>query len=100
MGLAMEGIENVKVPSENTKRGTLQKIVRMIQLHFIITNKKLKDLIEMPSRYHDLGNRRQHPFGNKDGVGKGEDRQQFDKWRKDYWKARYANEMIKRGITE
>lgn len=57
-------------------------------------------IIEMPSRYHDLGNKRQHPFGNRGGVGKGEDRQQFDKWRKEYWKARYANEMIRRGITE
>ncbi|MEH7356860.1 HNH/ENDO VII family nuclease [Neobacillus drentensis] len=57
-------------------------------------------IIEIPNRYHDLGNKRQHPFGNKGGVGKGEERQQFDKWRKEYWKARYANELIKRGIIE
>ncbi|WP_218008546.1 HNH/ENDO VII family nuclease, partial [Priestia flexa] len=57
-------------------------------------------IIEMPSRYHDLGNKRQHPFGNKGGVGSGEARQEFNKWRKEYWKARYANEMIKRGIIE
>jgi len=56
--------------------------------------------IEVPSRYHDLGNKRQHPFGNKGGVGSGEARQEFNKWRKEYWKARYANEMIKRGIIE
>ena len=57
-------------------------------------------IIEMPSRYHDLGNKRQHPFGNKGGVGGGEARQEFNKWRKEYWKVRYANEMIKRGIIE
>ena len=57
-------------------------------------------IIEMPSRYHDLGNKRQHPFGNKGGVGGGEARQEFNKWRKEYWKARYANEMIKRGLIE
>ncbi|MEI3605164.1 HNH/ENDO VII family nuclease [Pseudogracilibacillus sp. SE30717A] len=57
-------------------------------------------LIEMPSRYHDLGNKRQHPFGNSGGVGSGEARIEFNKWRKEYWKARYANEMIKRGIIE
>ncbi|MBD7939674.1 MULTISPECIES: T7SS effector LXG polymorphic toxin [Cytobacillus] len=57
-------------------------------------------IIEMPSRYHDLGNKRQHPFGNSGGVGSGEARIEFNKWRKEYWKARYANEMIKRGIIE
>jgi hypothetical protein len=57
-------------------------------------------IIEMPSRYHDLGNKRQHPFGNSGGVGSGESRLEFNKWRKEYWKARYANEMINRGIIE
>ncbi|TKI62126.1 hypothetical protein FC756_19285 [Lysinibacillus mangiferihumi] len=57
-------------------------------------------IIEMPNRYHDLGNKRQHPLGNKGGVGAGEERQQFNTWRKEYWKARYANEIIKRGIIE
>ncbi|MDG0059127.1 T7SS effector LXG polymorphic toxin [Priestia sp. P5] len=57
-------------------------------------------IIEMPNRYHDLGNKRQHPFGNSGGVGSGEARIEFNKWRKEYWKARYANEMIKRGIIE
>ncbi|WP_121639173.1 HNH/ENDO VII family nuclease [Virgibacillus sp. Bac330] len=57
-------------------------------------------IIEMPSRYHDLGNKRQHPFGNSGGVGSGEGRLEFNKWRKEYWKARYANEMIKRGLIE
>ncbi|KAF0822529.1 hypothetical protein KIS1582_3676 [Cytobacillus firmus] len=57
-------------------------------------------IIEMPSRYHDLGNKRQHPFGNSGGVGSGEARLEFNNWRKEYWKARYANEMIKRGIIE
>lgn len=57
-------------------------------------------IIEMPSRYHDLGNKKQHPFGNSGGVGSGEARIEFNKWRKEYWKARYANEMIKRGIIE
>nr|WP_229596667.1 HNH/ENDO VII family nuclease [Rossellomorea vietnamensis] len=55
-------------------------------------------IIEMPSRYHDLGNKRQHPFGNSGGVGNGDERIEFNKWRKEYWKARYANEMIKRGF--
>ncbi len=54
-------------------------------------------IIEMPRRYHDLGNPKQHPYGNKGGVGKGEDRQNFDSWRKEYWKARYAEEMKRRG---
>ncbi|MCA0993483.1 HNH/ENDO VII family nuclease [Guptibacillus hwajinpoensis] len=57
-------------------------------------------MIEMPNRYHDLGNKRQHPFGNSGGVGSGEARIEFNTWRKEYWKARYANEMIKRGIIE
>ena len=57
-------------------------------------------VIEMPNRYHDLGNKRQHPFGNSGGVGSGEARIEFNKWRKEYGKARYANELIKRRIIE
>ncbi|MGM0805578.1 MAG: T7SS effector LXG polymorphic toxin [Bacillota bacterium] len=57
-------------------------------------------IIEIPNRNHDLGNKRQHPYGNSGGVGSGDARIEFNKWRKEYWKARYANEMISRGIIE
>ena len=52
---------------------------------------------EVPHRHQYLGDKRQHPFGNSGGVGSGEARIEFNKLRKKYWKARYANEMIKRG---
>jgi uncharacterized protein RhaS with RHS repeats len=35
-------------------------------------------VIEMPVSKHDVGNKKQHPFGNKKGTGVGQNRPDFD----------------------
>lgn len=52
-------------------------------------------IIELPKSKHNLGNKKQHPFGNKKGPGVGQSRADFDNWRKKYWKNR-ANEELGR----
>jgi hypothetical protein len=53
-------------------------------------------IIELPKSKHDLGNKKQHPFGNKKGGGVGKDRPDFDNWRKEYWKSRADAELNKK----
>lgn len=55
-------------------------------------------IIEMPQPNHSLSNKKQHPLGNKGGVGSGKVRADFDTWRSKYWRARYANELLRRGV--
>lgn len=57
-------------------------------------------IIEMPSSNHSMSNKKQHPFGNKGGVGSGSDRTAFNSWRVDYWNARYIEELIRRGVIK
>lgn len=56
-------------------------------------------IIEMPRSKHSIGNKSQHPYGNKKdaGVGSGEVRGDFNNWRLEYWKNRAKEELTKRG---
>ena len=54
----------------------------------------------MPRSNHKMGNKKQHPLGNSGGVGSGDEREAFNSWRIQYWKARYAEELIKRGVIK
>jgi hypothetical protein len=55
-------------------------------------------LVEMPARFHNPGNRIQHPFGNMGGLGNGPERQAYNQWRTRYWHARYVDELRRRGL--
>ncbi len=56
-------------------------------------------LIEIPADRHKPGNRNQHPFGNTPGSGlTPEQRDAFNAWRKEYWRARAAEELRRRGV--
>jgi RHS repeat-associated protein len=56
-------------------------------------------LVEMPGSSHSIGNRIQHPLGNASGAGlSAEQRQAFDAWRENYWRARAAEELVRRGL--
>ena len=52
-------------------------------------------IIEMPISKHSIGNKKQHPFGNKKGAGVGQNRLDFNNWRKEYWQHR-ANQELKK----
>ena len=53
-------------------------------------------IIEMPVSKHSIGNKKQHPFGNKKGTGVGQNRLDFNNWRKEYWQNRARQELKKR----
>jgi len=55
-------------------------------------------IIELPASKHKLGNKKQHPFGNKKGAGVGQERSGFDNWRVEYWKDRATKELERRKI--
>lgn len=56
-------------------------------------------IFEMPGKNHNIGNARQHPFGNTKGAGlSGGDRALFNQWRTDYWKERASAELKRRGL--
>jgi len=56
-------------------------------------------LIEMPAKHHSISSRVQHPFGNQAGMGlTAQERAAFNEWRVDYWKARAAEELQRRGF--
>ncbi|WP_252250333.1 HNH/ENDO VII family nuclease [Clostridium sp. ZBS13] len=57
-------------------------------------------IIEIPRPNHKMGNIKQHPLGNSGGVGSGAEREAFNAWRVQYWKARYAEELIRRGVIK
>ncbi|MGF7089541.1 hypothetical protein JOD24_003424 [Kroppenstedtia sanguinis] len=52
-------------------------------------------LIEMPQSIHQGKSSRLHPLGNKGGIGK--KRPGWDDYRVDYWRARYIEELHRRG---
>ncbi len=54
-------------------------------------------LVEMPSSNHSISNKNQHPFGNQKGLGlTSEQRESFNKWRNNYWRARARAELHRR----
>lgn len=56
-------------------------------------------LVEMPGANHSIGNIIQHPLGNAPGVGlNAAQRASYNAWRVEYWKARAAQELAKRGL--
>ena len=51
-------------------------------------------IIEIPAKYHSIGNKKQHPNGSKKGGGLSDtDRILFNKWRTEYWKMRAQKEI-------
>ena len=56
-------------------------------------------IIEIPENKHSIGNKIQHPLGNKGGLTK-EQRTDWDKVRKAFNKERAKQELIRRGIYE
>lgn len=67
-----------------------------IQLHHHRQNPD-GPIIELPESMHNIGNRNQHPFGNEAGSGlTAEQRQNFNNWRVEYWKARAEAEIFRR----
>jgi hypothetical protein len=56
-------------------------------------------IIEMPRSRHNVHNSIQHPFGNTPGAGlTKQQRDAFNDWREDYWRARALDELNKRGL--
>lgn len=52
-------------------------------------------LMEIPGKLHTNNYSRIHPLRNRGGIGS--NRPGWDQYRKDYWRARYIDELIKRG---
>ena len=70
-----------------------------IDLHHLDQNPN-GPLVEIPRPNHKISNRTQHPNGNTPGGGLTEaQREVHDAWRESYWKARAAEEMMRRGIN-
>ncbi len=54
-------------------------------------------LVEIPASQHSISNRVQHPLGNTPGSGLSTgQRESFNQWRKEYWKARAIEEINRR----
>jgi RHS repeat-associated protein len=54
-------------------------------------------IVEMPASNHNIGNLRQHPFGNVAGAGlTAEERAAFNTWRTEYWQWRAQQELARR----
>jgi hypothetical protein len=56
-------------------------------------------VVEMPGDMHKIGNKNQHPLGNKGGLSETE-RVDWYKLRKQYWKERAKTELLRRGQGE
>lgn len=52
-------------------------------------------IIEMPSKAHKNGNKKQHPYFPDPHPTEKVDRERFDKWKVEYWKFR-ANEELEK----
>ncbi len=71
---------------------------KKITLHHLNQN-PAGPLVEIPKDYSNIWNPRQHPFGNASGKGLTvQQRNEFNKWRKEYWKIRAEEELKKRGL--
>jgi len=56
-------------------------------------------IIEIPAKNHSIGNPRQQPNGNTKGGGLSmQQRNNFNLWKKDYWKGRATQELGNRGL--
>ncbi len=70
---------------------------RKLHLHHLAQN-PAGPIVEIPKPLHDVHNPVQHPRSNSPGVGlTAQERAAFDTWRENYWKARAAEELNRRG---
>ena len=70
----------------------------VITLHHVNQNPD-GPLWEIPASLNDVNDVDLHPFGNTKGAGlTGEQRAAFNVWRNNYWRARAAQELARRGL--
>jgi RHS repeat-associated protein len=105
-GMEVRGVRDLSHVSDSTlkqmaKDGFAAKDIngRSLQLHHLDQN-PAGPVVEIPGFRHKISNEIQHPFGNASGAGlTAEQRAAFDAWRVNYWKARAAEELARRGIS-
>jgi len=105
-GMEVRGVRELSHVSDSTlkqmaKDGFAAKDIngKSLQLHHVDQN-PAGPVVEIPGVRHKISNSIQHPLGNAPGAGlTAEQRAAFDAWRVDYWKARAAEELARRGIT-
>jgi len=69
-----------------------------IQLHHLGQSPS-GPIVEIPEIFHSTANKRQHPRGTIKGAGlTSDEREVFNTWREDYWKARADEELARRGL--
>ena len=104
-GLEVRGVRDLSHVPESTLRAMEEQgfaardaTGKKLILHHLDQN-PAGPLVEMPGSSHSIGNRIQHPLGNASGAGlSAEQRQAFDAWRENYWSARAAEELARRGL--
>ena len=105
-GLEVRGARDLSHVSEGTLRvmrergfsGTDPVTGAPLIMHHVNQN-PAGPVVEIPALRHSVWNPRQHPFGNTPGAGLSLDqRAAFKQWRNEYWKARAAEELSRRGL--
>lgn len=105
-GMEVRGVRDLSHLDESTLKhmietGNAPTIVNgpKLQLHHLQQNSK-GPLVEIPGDRHKGYIKSQHPFGNQKGAGlTHQERLEFSKFRKQYWKERAKEELIRRGIS-
>jgi RHS repeat-associated protein len=105
-GMEVRGVRDLSHVSDSTlkqmaKDGFAAKDInaKALELHHLDQN-PAGPVVEIPGFRHKISNEIQHPFGNSPGAGlTAEQRAAFDAWRVNYWKARAAEELARRGMT-
>ncbi|MGH7857283.1 MAG: RHS repeat domain-containing protein, partial [Candidatus Binatia bacterium] len=103
-GLEVRGIRDLSHVDESTLRAMSEygfsatdRHGNKLILHHLDQN-PAGPVVEMPAMRHSIGNRVQHPLGNTPGAGLSpSEREAFDQWRVEYWKARAREELGRRG---
>ena len=103
-GMEVRAVRDLSHVDEATLRAMAQRGFaakdlhgRPLVLHHLEQN-PAGPIVEIPKPLHNIHNPVQHPLGNAPGVGlTAEQRAAFDAWRVEYWKARAAEELTKRG---
>ena len=104
-GMEVRGVRGLSHVDESTLRAMAEEGFaakdakgRKLYLHHVGQN-PAGPVVEVPSPYHNIGNKTQHPRGNVRGAGlSAEQRAAFDSWREDYWRARASEELERRGL--
>lgn len=104
-GKEVRAVRNLDHVDESTlramaKEGFAARDINGRKLHLHQLNQDpYGPIVEIPVHRHSVHNRIQHPLGNVAGSGlTPSQREVFDKWRVQYWKARALEELQIRGI--